>query len=111
MARARLAKPSKRVEQPEEFPAGMENQEPPGSDPYASPGAKPLAEYFQAANDNRPSISKAEAVRQALSLGLDSLDDIAGFLKSRHGIEMPRPQISAYKAQAKRKAEGQSLNS
>ena len=51
-----------------------------------------------------PSLSKTEAVRQALAQGLDSLDDIEDFLKRRHGIEMPRPQISAYKAQAKKKA-------
>lgn len=52
------------------------------------------------------SVSKAEAVRQAMGEGLDSLDEIEGFLKSRFGIEMPRAQLSAYKAQTKKKAAG-----
>lgn len=66
------------------------------------------AEPPPSATNDQPttSISKAEAVRQALAQGLDGLDDIAAFLKSQHGIEMPRPQISAYKAQIKRKSEG-----
>ncbi len=46
-------------------------------------------------------VSKAEAVRQALANGLDGLDDIAGFIRSKHGIEMPRPQLSAYRSQQK----------
>lgn len=49
-------------------------------------------------------VSKAEAVRQALAQGLDELDDITGFLKSQFGIEMPRQQISTYKAQLKARA-------
>jgi hypothetical protein len=104
MARARHPK---RAQQPEESPAGMENRKPPKSDPYASPGARPLSDYFRSADDDRPSVSKAEAVRQALAQGLDSLDDIAGFLKNRHGIEMPRSQISTYKARSKRRAGGE----
>jgi hypothetical protein len=51
-------------------------------------------------------ISKAEAVRQALAEGLDGLDDIAEFVRARHGHEIPKPQISAYKAQTKAKAAG-----
>jgi hypothetical protein len=47
------------------------------------------------------SISKAAAVRQALAEGFESLDDIAAFIRTKHGIEIPRPQLSAYKAQAR----------
>jgi hypothetical protein len=47
------------------------------------------------------SISKAAAVRQALAEGFESLDDIAAFIKTEHGIEIPRPQLSSYKAQAR----------
>ena len=47
------------------------------------------------------SISKAAAVRQAMAEGFESLDDIAAFIKTKHGIEIPRPQLSAYKAQAR----------
>jgi hypothetical protein len=47
------------------------------------------------------SISKAAAVRQALAEGSERLDDIAAFIRTKHGIEIPRPQLSAYKAQAR----------
>ena len=56
-------------------------------------------------------VSKAEAVRQALAAGLDGLDDIAKFVKAKHGHEIPKPQISAYKAQSKAKAAAAALNS
>ena len=51
-------------------------------------------------------VSKAEAVRQALAAGLDGLDDIAKFVKAKHGYEIPKPQISAYKAQTQGKGCG-----
>jgi hypothetical protein len=51
-------------------------------------------------------ISKAAAVRQALAEGIDGLDDIAAYVKAKHGHEIPKPQISAYKAQTKAKAAG-----
>jgi hypothetical protein len=44
-------------------------------------------------------ISKAAAVRAALAHGLDGLDDIAAYVKAKNGHEIPKPQISAYKAQ------------
>jgi hypothetical protein len=56
-------------------------------------------------------VSKAEAVRQALAAGLDGLDDIAKFVKAKHGHDIPKPQISAYKAQTKAKAAAAALNS
>jgi hypothetical protein len=50
-----------------------------------------------------PAISKAAAVRAALADGLDGLDDIAAYVKAKHGHDIPKPQISAYKAQEKAK--------
>jgi hypothetical protein len=51
-----------------------------------------------------PAISKAAAVRAALADGLDGLDDVAAYVKTKHGHEIPKPQISAYKAQEKAKS-------
>jgi hypothetical protein len=50
-----------------------------------------------------PAVSKAAAVRAALADGLDGLDDIAAYVKAKHGHDIPKPQISAYKAQEKAK--------
>jgi hypothetical protein len=50
------------------------------------------------------SISKAEAVRQAMSQGLDAPGDIADYIQSKYGLVMPKTQISSYKAQAKARA-------
>jgi hypothetical protein len=50
-----------------------------------------------------PAISKAAAVRAALADGLDGLDDIAAYVKTKHGHDIPKPQISAYKTQEKAK--------
>ncbi|WP_165253216.1 hypothetical protein [Paludisphaera soli] len=55
-----------------------------------------------------PAISKAQAVRNALGEGLEDLGDIEGFVKSRHGIDIPRQMISAYKAMEKKRAEKKS---
>jgi hypothetical protein len=56
------------------------------------------------ANDNKPIISKAEAVRQAVAEGLSSPSEIADYAKTRFGLDIPKPQVSAYKAQGKAKA-------
>jgi hypothetical protein len=55
-------------------------------------------------------VSKTEAVRQAIAEGLNSPGDIAAFAKSKYGLEIPKPQVSAYKAQAKKKAAGGGSN-
>jgi hypothetical protein len=46
-------------------------------------------------------ISKAEAVRQALAQGNDSPEDGTDFLKRIYGIDMTRQMFSSYKAQEK----------
>jgi hypothetical protein len=51
-----------------------------------------------------PTISKAEAVRTAISAGKESPDDIHDFVLSKFGHDIPTRTISAYKAQAKARA-------
>lgn len=46
-------------------------------------------------------VSKAEAVRQALAEGKDSLDDIGEFVKVKFGIDIPKTMLSSYKSQQK----------
>jgi hypothetical protein len=48
-----------------------------------------------------PTITKAEAVRQALAAGKDSPSDGTGFIKSNYGIEITSQMFSSYKAQQK----------
>jgi len=36
-----------------------------------------------------------------MAAGLDSLDDIAGFIKSNYGFEIPKQMLSSYKSQQK----------
>ena len=50
------------------------------------------------------SISKAQAVRNALAEGHDKPGDIADFAKTRYGLDIPKQQVSAYKTQAKARA-------
>jgi hypothetical protein len=50
-----------------------------------------------------PSISKAAAVRAALADGLDRLDDIAEYVKAKHGHDIPKTMLSAYKSGEKKK--------
>lgn len=62
----------------------------------STPTAK--SESGQETHDKEP-VSKADAVRAALAKGLDSLDDIEGFVKSQYGLEISRQMLSSYKAQ------------
>lgn len=50
-----------------------------------------------------PALSKAQAVRNAIDEGLEELDDIENFVKSRYGLEIPRQMLSSYKSQIKSK--------
>ncbi len=49
-------------------------------------------------------ISKAEAVRRALAEGLSTPGEIADYAMTRYRLDIPKPQVSAYKAQGKAKA-------
>lgn len=51
-------------------------------------------------------VSKAQAVRDALAEGIEGLGDIDAFVRSRYGLEISRPMISAYKSQALGKRQG-----
>jgi hypothetical protein len=83
MARARTAKHPKPVEPEDEV------QESPEEEPVA------IIEL------TTPTVSKAEAVRIALSEGLESPGDIHDFIKARFGHDIPNQTISSYKAQEK----------
>jgi hypothetical protein len=48
-------------------------------------------------------ITKAQAVRDALADGLDGLDDIVNFAKTRYGLEITKQQASIYKSKEKMK--------
>jgi hypothetical protein len=98
----RPKKAASRPVEPEE-----ESQEIPGDDeqPVSRPSGPKAAPKTAAKAET---ISKAEGVRRAMAEGLDDLDDIEDFLKKQYGISMPRPQISAYKAQQKARLAKQS---
>jgi hypothetical protein len=69
--------------------------------PSMAKKAAPKPGETEAARDPTLTISKAEAVRQALAAGMDSPTDGTGFLKSTYGIEMTSQMWSSYKAQQK----------
>jgi len=53
----------------------------------------------KSAKPEAKAISKADSVRAALADGVDSPGDGVAFIKAKFGIDMPRMQFSAYKAQ------------
>ena len=63
--------------------------------------AKNKAAAKPATADVAKTVSKARAVREALSAGMDSPGEIADFAKSNFGLEIPKMRASAYKAQVK----------
>jgi hypothetical protein len=64
------------------------------------------------APNDRPVITKAEAVRRAMAAGMNMPDDGVGFIKAQFGIDLPKQMWSSYRAQQKardaKKAEGKS---
>jgi hypothetical protein len=90
-----------RADYPPHFYRGIAMGRPKGSSNKAAaeaavtPAPEPKAES---------TISKAQAVREALAEGLDGLDDIAAYVKAKHGHDIPKTMISAYKAGEKKKA-------
>jgi hypothetical protein len=57
----------------------------------------------KSASENKPSVSKAEAVRAALADGVDGLDEMAAFIKTKFGFEISKPMLSSYKANEKKR--------
>jgi hypothetical protein len=51
-------------------------------------------------------VSKAEAIRRALSAGMDSPEDGVAYIKSRFGLEVSNQHFSATKSQIKSKGGG-----
>jgi len=46
-----------------------------------------------------PAVSKADMVRSALAAGMETPTDGLGFIKSKYGVDFPRPMWSSYRAQ------------
>ena len=86
MARTRTAKHPKPAE-PED-----ESQE------------EPEEEAVAAEREERGSISKSEAARQAIAAGLESPEEATEFIRKKFGIEMSKPHFSAVKSQLKKRA-------
>src|SRR5258708_5483434 len=84
MARVRTAKYPKPAEIEPEF----ESQELPDDEPV-----------FPLETGGFASATKAEAVRIALSEGLESPGDIQEFIQAKFGHDIPKPTISSYKSQ------------
>src|SRR3954447_9138571 len=55
---------------------------------------------------NEGAISKADAVREALSAGKESPDEGVEFIKDRFGIEISKTHFSSSKSKFKRKEQG-----
>ncbi len=89
MARPRTAKHPA----PAEIPAEEQSQEPPETEPKFKLEEPPVN------GQTTKAVSKADAVRDALANGLDAPGDIVDFVKSRHGLDMPKQMASSYKAQ------------
>lgn len=53
------------------------------------------------AEEPKPSITKAEAIRQAMAEGIDDIGEIADFIRAKYGHDMSKPMVSSYKAQQK----------
>jgi hypothetical protein len=58
----------------------------------------------EAAGIELKKITKAQAVRDALADGLDGLDEIVDFAKTRYGLEVTKQAASIYKSKEKMKA-------
>jgi hypothetical protein len=58
----------------------------------AKKAAKPKQAETEA-DETAPTISKAEAVRQALAAGMETPADGTGFLKSTYGIDDDEPDV------------------
>ena len=54
-------------------------------------------------------VSKADMVRAALAAGMETPTDGLGFIKSKYGIDFPRPMWSSYKAQLRAQEQKKAL--
>lgn len=58
---------------------------------------------ISAAPSPEQKITKTQAVRNALADGLEKIDEIIEFAKTRHGLDISRQQASIYKSKEKMK--------
>jgi hypothetical protein len=63
----------------------------------------------EAVGDPSPDVSKADMVRAALAEGMESPTDGLGFIKSKFGVDFPRPMWSSYKAQIRAQEQQKAL--
>ncbi len=82
---------------PAEIELGKISQEVPEEEPEEE-GEAGTADEPQAGGK---AISKAKAVREALSRGKEGLEEGTDYIKSRYGIEISRQMFSSYKSQQK----------
>jgi hypothetical protein len=66
-------------------------------------GSKTKPAKAAPAAETAKTISKAEAVRQALAEGLQSPGDISEFAKAKYGLAIPKMMASASKSQLKKR--------
>jgi hypothetical protein len=59
------------------------------------------ASAHAAKSEPAKTVTKAEAVRQALAKGIEAPGEISDFLKSQYGLDMPKQMASTYKSQQK----------
>lgn len=102
MSRKRSVKPD---EQPStEAEPTTEGENPAFFDQQEEAAAPPVEEE-QAAATPAITISKADAVRKALALGLEKPADIGDYLRREYGLEMANNTISTYKSQIRSKGQ------
>jgi len=56
-----------------------------------------------------PVVSKADMVRAALAEAMETPNDGLGFIKSKFGVDFPRPMWSSYKAQIRAQEQKKAL--
>jgi hypothetical protein len=68
-----------------------------------------LAPETDTVGNPSPAVSKADMVRAALADGMETPTDGLGFIKSKYGVDFPRPMWSSYKAQLRAQEQKKAL--
>jgi hypothetical protein len=89
-----MGRPKKSAPKPAEIEPEEISQEEPEEEPETEEDDEPAAR-------GKPTISKAEAVREALAQGKDGPEEGTDYILSQYGIDMTRQMFSSYKAQEK----------
>jgi len=73
---------------------------------YPEPASEPEGDTV---GNPSPTVSKADMVRAALAEGMETPNDGLGFIKSKFGVNFPRPMWSPYKAQIRAQEQKKAL--